>query len=220
MTTPHLSAPILVHPTDLKSNPELTEQITSLINEAFQRSKQSEPEKWDFDRPRFPTHESYYEMLVDDTIVALIFDQDAADQGPKLSPGGHTKKLMSGKVVACAAAVPWKGGWAKEGAGKEEGWEIKAIAVNGNEKYLRKGLAVQVLTMLENDLIAKSRKNSPQSSSLTLWILAADCINGAYWRRRGYREVRRTTEGAGTWGCKTSFDMVVLRKDVEYDAST
>jgi hypothetical protein len=220
MTTPHLSAPILVHPTDLKSNPELTEQITCLTNEAFGRSKQAEPEKWDPGRPRFPTHESYYEMLVDGTTVALIFDQEATDEGAKAIPGGESKDVMGGKVVACAAAVPWKGGWAKEGAGKEEGWEIKAIAVNGDEKYLRKGLAVQVMKALEDDLIVKARKRSPQSSSLTWWILAADCINGAYWRKRGYREVRRKTEGAGTWACKTSFDMVVLRKDVEFDTST
>lgn len=175
-------------------------------------------------------------MLVEKTIVALIFDQDAADGGSEISDCSEPKKesqqqgRLSGKVVACAAAVPWKGGWAKEGAGKEEGWEIKAIAVDGDAKYLRKGLAVQVMTVLENYLIEKSKAQlkaslsqgstpaqSEQHGNLIFWILAAECINGAYWRKRGYREVRRTTEENGTWGCKTSFDMVVFRKDVEYD---
>jgi hypothetical protein len=238
MTTPRLSAPVLVHPSELKSSPKLTSQITSLINEAFRCSKLSNPEKWNFDRPRFPTHESYYEMLVEETIVALIFDQNAPQGDINDAVGDERERIsqdegaVNGRVVACAAAVPWKGGWAREGAGKEEGWEIKAVAVNGDATYLRKGLAVQVMASLENHLIEKTKaqlkaslprgaapQESEQVESLILWILAAECINGAYWRKRGYHEVRRTTEGQGTWGCKTSFDIVVFRKDVKYNIS-
>ena len=56
--------------------------------------------------------------------------------------------------------------------------------------------------------------------TLTFWLLLADCINGAYWKKRGFTEVRRSTVGEGTWGCKTSFDMVTARKDVPLDATT
>jgi hypothetical protein len=225
MTTPQLSMPVVVLPADLKSNPELTSQITSLTNDAFARSQKPDPEKWNHAPGRFPTHESYYKMLVDGTIVALIFDRVAEYQEDE-KPG---EADLNGKVVACAAAVPWKGGWAKEGAG-EEGWEIKALAVDGDLRYLHKGLAVQVMTSLENRLIEQAKRQLQKNSSngtksektdkrgcLTLWILAAECINGAYWRKRGYREVRRTTEGVGVWDCKTSFELVVFRRDIEYD---
>ena len=170
-------------------------------------------------------------MLVDQTIVAVIFDQNAEIEDTSNSPKGSSQGgESSGKVVACAAAVPWTGGWKKEGAGTEDGWEIKAIAVNGDSRYLRTGLAVQVMTSLERRLAETAKKQlqislpngtgsekSAEAACLTFWILAAECINGSYWRRRGYREVRRTTEGNGTWGCQTSFDLVVFRKDVEYD---
>jgi hypothetical protein len=210
-----------------------TPRLSALINDAFLRSKMPDPEKWNLTPGRrFPTHESYYEMLVDKTIVALIFDQNvhSKDVSKSLEDGQANIAKVGGdavgKVVACAAAVPWKGGWAKEGAGKEEGWEIKAVAVDGDAQYLHKGLAVQVMGALENALIDQAKRQpskmileeTQKPDCLTLWVLAAECINGAYWRKRGYREIRRSTEGNGTWGCKTSFDIVVFRKDVEYNA--
>jgi hypothetical protein len=102
----------------------------------------------------------------------------------------------------------------REGAGVEEGWEIKAVAVDGDDKYLRKGLSMRLLACLEERLVARTRKEDPTKTELTLWILLAECINGVYWRKKGYREVRRTTCGDGAWGCLTSFEMVVLRRDV------
>jgi ribosomal protein S18 acetylase RimI-like enzyme len=229
MTTPRLSAPVLFLPQDLRSNTQLTSQITRLTNDAFRRSKLPDPDKWNYERPRFPTHESYYEMLGDETIVAVIFDQDVCTKDDSASSALESDAITNCKVVACAASVPWKGGWAKEGAGEEDGWEIKALAVDGDAAYLRKGLAVRVMAALENHLIERTKSqvkaNLPQGTipkrygCVTLWILAADCINGAYWRKKGYREVRRSTEGEGIWGCKTSFDIVVFRKDLTYDVS-
>ena len=151
--------------------------------------------------------------------------------------------LESRKIIACAAAVPWKGGWAKEGAETESGWEVKAVCVSGEEQYARRGLAVRVMGKLEEELVRRRREEVERSGTsrsngdgsgesgdgsgdgdrgdgkgkLVLWILAAECINGAYWRKRGYREVRRKTEGVGVWSCKTSFDMVVFRREVEFD---
>jgi hypothetical protein len=229
MTATQLSNPTLVHPADLKSDAKLTAQIINLINDAFSRSQRSDPEKWDLSRPRFPSYESYYEMLVEDAVVALIFDQAAKKEDLNDSLGEGEARLQqegktSGKVVACAAAVPWKGGWAKEGAGKEVGWEIKAVAVDGEQKYLHRGLAIQVMSSLESYLIQKSElqpqaslpmdsmaDRSMQRGCLSLWIMAAECIN---------REVRRSTQSKDTWGCRTSFGLVVYRRDVMYDPSS
>lgn len=48
-----------------------------------------------------------------------------------------------------------------------------------------------------------------------LWILAAECINGMYWRKRGYEKVRIKWEGPGVWSCRMNFEMVVFRKRVQ-----
>jgi GNAT superfamily N-acetyltransferase len=238
MTTSRLSAPILLSPADLKSNPRLTSQIINLANEAFQLSKAHDPVKWSQGPGRrFPTRESYLAMLVEGTTVAVIFDRDAKKEDihdsfkdkHHVGPQCEDDRL-TGKVVACGATTPWTGGWAKEGAGKETGFEIKAIAVESDERYLHKGLAVQLMAALEQRLVEQARERlrgcsateevkekSGMQGTLVLWIIAADCIVGPYWRRRGYREVRRTTEGNGTWGCKTSFDLLVLRRDVVFD---
>ncbi|KAH7412091.1 hypothetical protein DE146DRAFT_642217 [Phaeosphaeria sp. MPI-PUGE-AT-0046c] len=219
MTTPHISAPTLAFPAELRSNPDLTCQIRILINNAFRRSKLPDPDKWDLDRPRFPTNESYYEQLGEEAVVALIFDHNIFNNSCEHheQASEHEEGKFSGKVIACAAAVPWKGGWAKEGAGKEVGWEIKAVAVHEDPNYLHKGLAVKAMKALEEYLVEdpKVKKSVAQKGGMTLWLLVAECINGVYWRKRGYHEVRRNTEGAGTWGCKTSFDLVVYCKDVE-----
>jgi len=233
-TTPSLTAPIIFAPCDLEVDPALTAQITKLCNDAFRRSREPYPEKWSSGL-RFETPQAYKDMLNDESVVAIILDRDGyGNEGANENQQGAVvvKGKDRGKLVACAAAVPWKGGWAKEGAGTEDGFEIKAICVDGDAKYLRRGLAVQLMDCLQNHLIqlAKSRhqKNTEmdakvtadglegkdQTACLTLWILAAECLTGVYWRKRGYHEVRRTTEGTGTWGCNTKFDMVVLRKDV------
>jgi GNAT superfamily N-acetyltransferase len=226
---PRLTQPIVLQPADLISNSTLTSQIVALTNAAFRRSKEPNPEKWRI-CPRFDTLETYHDMLVEHAVVAVIFDRNAdtndtpeESEESTESSGKVEKEGLKGKMVACAAAVPWRGGWKHEGAATESGWEIKAVAVDGSPAYLRKGLAVQIMSALERYLIEKAKGAVPKEleadgkGKMPFWILAAECINGAYWRKRGYKEVRRSTEGDLTWGCKTSFDLVVFRKDVEYD---
>ncbi|KAJ4384851.1 hypothetical protein N0V86_000454 [Didymella sp. IMI 355093] len=209
-TTPSLSEPALYTASDLESDPSLVSQITDLINDAFTRSKKLDPVKWrQGERRRFPTDDLYFEMLGTEGIATVIFD---STEGKR-------------KVVAVAGAVPWQGGWKQEGAGVEEGWEIKAVAVDGDAKYLRQGLAVRLYAFLEQHLILKSKqlgfsttgREFDSTDRLTLWILAAECINGSYWRKRGYQLVRKEVAEPPTWGVLTSFEMIVLRKDISFE---
>lgn len=209
-TVPSFSQPTLCTISDLESDPSLVSQITDLINDAFSRSKKADPVKWrQGERRRFPTNDLYFEMLGTDGIAAVIFDTTEEKR----------------KVVAVAAAVPWQGGWKKEGAGVEEGWEIKAVAVDGDARYLRQGLAVRLYTFLEQYLTLKSKQLGVSTTGrkfdctdrLTLWILAAECINGPYWRKRGYQLVRKDIAETPTWGVLTSFEMIVLRKDIPFE---
>lgn len=127
------------------------------------------------------------------------------------------------KLVAVAAALPWYGG-NLEGIRIEEGWELKAVAVDGDTKYLHRGLATQLCDALTQRLIEKETirlagmtgQQTPSIGNVTLWIQAAECINGEYWRRKGYQEIQRRTFGEGIWDCLTSFEMVILRKDVTF----
>lgn len=210
--SPKFSTPALYTRADLRSDLDLVTRITHLINDAFTRSKKSDPVKWgETPRIRFTDNDMYFEMLGENGIVAVIFDQDAGER----------------RLVAVAAAVPWQGGWKKEGAGSEEGWEIKAVAVDGDARYLRQGLAVQLYGCLETHLLLRSKRSSISTTQrqfdaengLTLWILAAECINGPYWRKKGYKVVRKDTAKAPTWGVLTKFEMIVLRKHIPFGLS-
>lgn len=209
-TDPSFSKPNLYTASDLELNPSLVSEITDLINDAFTRSKKPDPVKWrQGERRRFPTDDLYFEMLGNEGVVAVIFDN--TDEKPK--------------IVAVAAAVPWQGGWKNEGAGIEEGWEIKAVAVDGSARYLRRGLAVQLYAFLERHLVLKSQHLGVSTTGrafnptdrLTLWILAAECINGPYWRKRGYELVRKDIAETPTWGVLTNFEMIVLRKHIPFE---
>ncbi|CAO2650227.1 Nn.00g015190.m01.CDS01 [Neocucurbitaria sp. VM-36] len=231
MTTALSSAPTLFSLSELKADRNLVASIIRLANDAFLRPKKLDPVKWSSTGLRFPTIESYLEMLDEKSVVALLFDDSINKNKVGLNEFEGTEtgdgRWAGKKVIGCAAAVPWKGGWTKEGAGIEEGYEIKAVCLDGDAKYARQGMAVQLLAVLEQDLVAQKRLqrrgsvdrngNEPAEGKLTLWILAAECLNGVYWRKRGYQEVRRSTQGPGVWGCQTSFEIVVLKRDVRFD---
>ncbi|KAF2020254.1 hypothetical protein BU24DRAFT_448564 [Aaosphaeria arxii CBS 175.79] len=199
---PTLSPPILYTPQDLRANLPLAQSIINLGNEAFKRSKLPAPEKWYLgDHKRFPTPQHLIDMVGEQGVMAVIHDDSVPFEG------------LRGKVIACAAILPWKGGWEGEGKGVEEGWEFKAVCVDGGERYLKRGLVGTLSKVLEEWVL--ERTDVEKRGELRLWILAADCINGVYWRKRGFREVRRKTQGQGVWGCKTSFEMVVFVKEIE-----
>jgi len=71
-------------------------------------------------------------------------------------------------------------------------------------------------TFLEEHLIAQTRASGlsttgrllAETDHLSFWILAAVCINGVYWRKKGYEVIRKDTYGPPTWGCQTEFQMI------------
>ena len=168
-------------------------------------------------------------MIGNEGLVAVIFDDGPkTDKSEKsLSPGitesVTTEHRSSKTLVAVAAAVPWHGGFL-EGSKAEGGWEIKAVAVHSDTRYLHRGLATQLYDSLTQRLIKHemtrlvkmTEQEIPSSGCVTLWIQAAESINGDYWRKRGYQEVQKKTYGVGVWGCLSSFEMVILRKDVPF----
>lgn len=230
MTIPQLSPPTLFTRSQLMQSETLVYQIITLVNDAFKRSKAHDPQKWQQEVDRFDDSDSYYNVLGEQGFVIAIFDQAV----PISSENDSTPPER--KLVACSAAIPWKGGMLDTGVEQENGWEVKAIAVSGDPQYLGRGLAVQILSSMELYLRQSTKLSSPPKHGIstlddrgeapltkvrgdceplvTLWVQAAECINGPYWRRRGYKEVARKTMGQGVWSCKTWFEMLVMRKDI------
>lgn len=237
MTTPQLSPPAIISSEKIKQNVKLAKSIRDLCNQAFSRHKHLDPVKWNSTTLRFPDMQIFYNMLTPESVFALVFDQKETTDVDSNEMVGKTieedeasgdnaaelKADMGSKVIACAAAVPWCGGWAREGASTETGWEIKTICVDADPCYLRKGLAIQVLRALESHLVDKARSSlradgmEVERGQMDLWVLAAECINGSYWRKRGYERVRSKIEGVGVWSCTASFEMTVFRKTVSFN---
>ena len=133
-----------------------------------------------------------------------------------------------GRVVACAAAVPWNGPFGVKVEGRqseEEGWEIKVVCVDGAERYLKTGLADRLVAFYESYLTVRARESIRGSQrsgevangKVVLWFLVAESLNGAYWRKKGCVEVRRRTAEPGVWGCKHPFELLVLKRDVDFE---
>ncbi|KAI4956755.1 hypothetical protein J4E86_005226 [Alternaria arbusti] len=186
----NLSPPTLFTPSELKSNPTLSKSITQLVNKAFYRSYERDTAKWDNSESRFSDEEGLHMLLSGaGSVIALIFD-DAASANENGSINGENTSIngeQSRKVVACASLVPWKGGWEKEGSDTETGWEVKIVCVDGDPQYHHRGLAIQLLNFLEQYLIVREtirleQKGLQGQRVLSVWILAAECLNGAYWR--------------------------------------
>ncbi|KAJ6285643.1 hypothetical protein J3E71DRAFT_189977 [Bipolaris maydis] len=207
-TTTSLSQPTLYTSSTIKSTPTLSTALTTLINSAFYRSASSDP-RWDTTIPRFDSPDELCKMVGDEqSTVAVIYSSSRKTKSED-AEGGQEEEGK--EIVACAAAVPWKGGWHGEGSTCESGWEIKTVCVH--ESFVGRGLASRLVGFL-GDHLCRMRACGSAQGKVTLWLLVADDLNGAYWRRRGWTEVRRRTEGPGVWGCKGEFDMVVLRREV------
>jgi len=108
---PQLSDPVILLPDYLTANPFLTEHITSSTNDAFRRSKLLEPKKWVEDSLSFPAPASLNDMLGNEGVMCIIYDEN--EDGPNINHG-------KGKVTTYVAAIPWSGGWFGEGKGVEK----------------------------------------------------------------------------------------------------
>ncbi|KAF2634064.1 hypothetical protein P280DRAFT_439576 [Massarina eburnea CBS 473.64] len=223
-TPPSLTPALFLTLADLEANPKLANQLAILGNTAFTRSHMMHPEKWSVPCTRFPTTQLLLDTVGDAGIMAIILDESRVGEeevGLVETRSQGSDEVKKGKLVACAAVIPWAGGWEKEGAGTEVGYETKAVAVDEDEIYLGKGVAIKLLAYIEKYLIEKERATKgafqgEERKVLSLWLLAAECLTGDYWRRRGYMEVRRKS-WSDIWGCHKSFDMVVMKREVEFD---
>ncbi|KAF2110870.1 hypothetical protein BDV96DRAFT_583078 [Lophiotrema nucula] len=179
----------------IKSDAPLAAALTDLINDRFASNKTPNPDKWDDRALRFSDVNQIHEMLGHTGVFSVVYDNDT--------------------VVACAGAIPWKGGMPGLRGPHDEGWEVKTVATK--QGYSKQGLATRCIAGLEAYLkqLQPTHDNRQEGKILKTWIQAADCLNGAYWRRRGYREVALVEQPVGIWGSKTGFKLLVAVKELE-----
>jgi len=200
-STPAGLQPHIYTAQDLIENPLISNTLTTFINIGYQSPAVYPPTHWRDIGDRFKTPTAIHEALGPRGLIAVIFNGD----GEKSEP------------VACACASPWKGDLypaeadgTKLEAPQEIGWEIKAVVTK--EGWNKMGLAGRCVEMLTKEIARRE-----YDVKVRLWIHMVDEVNGEYWRRRGYKEVRRSQVAAGTgnWGSRFGFQLVVMVKDVD-----
>ncbi|KAF2708003.1 hypothetical protein K504DRAFT_297023 [Pleomassaria siparia CBS 279.74] len=196
----------LYHASDILSSPTLAASLTAFVNQGFKSAGTYDPTRWDLiNSMRFKRTNEINELLGTEGLFAVLYD---------------------GKVpVACAAAVPW----AKEYQGcrlpGEEGWEIKTVCVDA--KWVKRGLASRSINILRDYLVEQERAKlaldgaqEAGNKKLKFWLEVAECVNGEYWRRRGYKELRGYDRPAGLWSSLTGFRLLVMVKDIDVYTAT
>jgi hypothetical protein len=183
----------------LVSNPTLSSTILDLVNAGFMDTTVYIPSLWTSPLPaRFKTLSDLYETIGPKGHLAVIHNKD--------------------EVVACAIASPWKGDLFPDEQcekvdtdGPEEvGWEIKAVTTK--KGFNKLGLAGRCIDGLKKEI---ARVENVER--VRLWVHTVNEVNGEYWRRRGWREVRRTKMPIGLWGSVFGFWLVVMYMDIDVD---
>lgn len=237
-----LSPPTIFTPSSLQLNPSLTSSLTTFITYIFDAQPRS-PRLFDHSKKRFSSPAELLAELGSDGVMCVTFDRDE-DEQPSFINGDEKEKGEEGgrlgRIVACAGAVPWDGEGAKEGD-REDGWALKTVCVDPDEAYAKRGLAVRsveclarYLTQLRSPTEQAKYKGTAGNHSergtvdkiegplmkrtVTFWLTTEECLNGEYWRRRGFTEVRRTS-ASGIWAIRegVSVDVVTMRKEFVFE---
>jgi hypothetical protein len=188
------------HAPDISADYSLAANLTAFINEGYRYMSPANQERWDREGdPRLSSPESIHQALGDDGMIAAVYN--AAAQEP----------------VACAATKRWLHdleGFAEEG---EEGWEIKMVATHIH--WMKRGLAGQCVDALIDDLarqerVRRGKDTAASQLSLNIWIQAVECLNGAFWLKKGGTLMRSYDKPIGHWGSKYGYRLLVLLREI------
>lgn len=140
-------------------------------------------------------------MLGPDGMLAAVYHVE--DGGEKTTP------------VAVASVSRWHGDMDGVGVEDEEGWEIKAVTTKSG--WGKMGLVTRCLNALTEGLAVQQRSLTGEQGqvALNLWVHAVEEVNGDYWRRRGWVDVRGFDRPVGYWGSRFGFRLSVLLKEVD-----
>jgi hypothetical protein len=191
--------PLLYHASAIRADSNLASALRSFINEGYRYLSPESAKNWStvYGGDRLPNPDSIHQVLGDDGLLAVVFD-------------GVTP-------VACAAAQRWKHDHEGYAEPNEDGWEI--LMVTTHVDSMRRGLAGRCVDALVGDLVRQARDDQSRNGQapLKVWVHAVEDLNGPYWRKKGWKEVRSYTRPAGHWGSKNGYCLLVLLQ--EYDVN-
>lgn len=169
------------------------------MNDGYRYISPANASRWDRSiDTRLPTRDATHEALGEDGMFAVIYDP-----------------LEPSNPIACAATRRWTTDLEGQASSGETGWEIKIVTTK--VQWMRHGLAVQCVNALVTELVAQAReaKVCEIHPRLQIWVQAVDCLNGSFWRKQGWAEVRSYQKPVGHWGSKTGYRLLVLVREFD-----
>ncbi|KAF2854698.1 hypothetical protein T440DRAFT_464843 [Plenodomus tracheiphilus IPT5] len=195
--------PRIHHFSELIAAPDIAERIRNFVNQGYRYFAPENTSRWEPCVDRLVDLPSFHKQLGDRGLIAIIYDPD-----------------NSSIPIACAATSPWDGGF-DGGYSPDEldgGWEIKIVTTK--EGWMGKGLAGKCVDALFAEVVRLERVDLSRVDAdrkLRFWIQTVECVNGAFWRRKGWKDVRGTDHEAGWFGSKEGYRLLVMTKKVDID---
>ncbi|CAO2649198.1 Nn.00g101470.m01.CDS01 [Neocucurbitaria sp. VM-36] len=188
----------------IRCDPALEQSIRNFVNEGYTYIAPKDASRWESDNSdRLPTADSINRELGQDGFFAVMYD-----------PNDNTKP------IACAATTRWKCDLEGGGVG-DEGWEIKIVTSGAG--WMRGGFAARCVDAIVKELQRQNRESAefqhqrkvPNERKLQVWIQTVECVNGAYWKKKGWTDVRAYEKPVGHWGSKEGYRLLVLLQEFE-----
>jgi GNAT superfamily N-acetyltransferase len=191
--------PHLHHASAIRADSSLANTITTFVNEGYRYYSPESASRWiPTHGDRLPTPNSIHQVLGDDGLFAVVY---------------HPHDNVT--PIACAATKRWKGDYGGYVEPRVDGWEI--LTVTTRVDWMRRGLARRCVNALVEDLVkhAHSDKKRNSNEKLQIWIHAVEDLNGAYWKKQGWVEVRSYMRPSGEWGSKVGYRLLVLVQEFD-----
>jgi hypothetical protein len=95
-------------------------------------------------------------------------------------------------------------------------WELSAVAVKQDLKYLKRGFAKMTIKRLEDDILRRCRAatDGQKDIKLTIWVRTVKKVNNGYWARRGFMHFHEELFEAGTFQSTKPFVFETLSKEI------
>jgi GNAT superfamily N-acetyltransferase len=191
--------PRLHHASIIRADSSLANTITTFVNQGYRYFSPKNALRWNpGNSDRLTTADSIHQVLGNEGLFAVVYHPD-----DKITP------------IACAATKQWTGDYGGYVEATGDGWEI--LTVTTRVEWMRRGLARRCVDALVENLIMQARSDEKRDSNakLRIWVHAVEDLNGAYWKKQGWVEVRSYDKPAGEWGSKLGYRLLVLLQEFD-----